>query len=112
MGGEKIAAPAPRSARDAKRKAEKGVGGHTYEAGSGGQASPFADTSGDEGVIEGEATFGVAAVVAELILQARVPNRRVKAPLYFAFDHCFSVRGVGTILTGTMLAGEVKVSRW
>lgn len=111
MGGEKIAAAAPRLARDTKRKGDKGGGGHAQEAVSRGKAGPSVDQRGEGGVIDGEAaSIGVAAVMTELILQARVPDRRVNAPLYFAFDHCFSVRGVGTILTGTMLAGEVKVS--
>lgn len=53
---------------------------------------------------------GVEAVAVELSRRARVPTRRAaSAPLYFAFDHCFSVRGQGTILTGTVLTGEVKV---
>ncbi len=56
-------------------------------------------------------TIGVAAVAEELSRRARVPRRRASgSPLYFAFDHCFSVRGQGTILTGTVLTGELKVS--
>ena len=55
-------------------------------------------------------TMGVDAVAVELSRRARIPDRRASAPLYFAFDHCFSVRGQGTILTGTVLTGEVKVS--
>ena len=54
--------------------------------------------------------MGVDGVVAELTRLAEVPERRVSAPLYFAFDHCFSVRGKGTILTGTVLTGVLKVS--
>lgn len=55
-------------------------------------------------------TMGVDEVVTELTRRARVPTREASASLYFAFDHCFSVRGQGTILTGTMLTGEVRVS--
>lgn len=55
-------------------------------------------------------TFRVEAVVAELTRRAKLPSRRTSAPLYFAFDHCFQVRGQGTVLTGTVLTGEVKVS--
>lgn len=53
--------------------------------------------------------MGIDAVAGEISRRARVPSRRAYAPLYFAFDHCFSVRGQGTILTGTVLTGEVKV---
>lgn len=59
---------------------------------------------------EEASTIGVDAVATELTRRARVPSRRASAPLYFAFDHCFSVRGQGTILTGTVLTGEVKAS--
>lgn len=31
-------------------------------------------------------------------------------PFRFAIDHCFSLRGQGTILTGTVLSGEIKVN--
>ncbi|CAN0199272.1 unnamed protein product [Ectocarpus sp. 8 AP-2014] len=55
--------------------------------------------------------MGIDAVAGELSRRARVPSRRASAPLYFAFDHCFSVRGQGTILTGTVLTGEVKVNQ-
>lgn len=68
------------------------------------------DPAMPEGRLENVATFSIANVVSELTRMARVPNRNTSAPFYFAFDHCFSVRGVGTILTGTVLTGEVKVS--
>jgi len=29
---------------------------------------------------------------------------------YFAFDHCFQVKGQGTVMTGTVLSGTVKVN--
>lgn len=38
-----------------------------------------------------------------------VPVRDPKAPFLFAVDHCFSIRGQGTICTGTVLQGQVKI---
>lgn len=112
MGGEKIAAAVSRPTKDPKRKAEKGRGGHGRDAITGGKSGRSADRESDGQMIDYEtASVGVAEVAAELTQRARLPDRRAKAPLYFAFDHCFSVRGVGTILTGTVLAGEVKVRR-
>ena len=32
-------------------------------------------------------------------------------PFRFAIDHCFSVRGQGTVLTGTVLSGKVSVNQ-
>jgi selenocysteine-specific elongation factor len=37
-------------------------------------------------------------------------NRDVKSPFVFAFDHCFSIKGSGTVLSGTVLQGTVKVN--
>ena len=44
----------------------------------------------------------------------RVEPRRYDdptVPLLFAVDHCFSIRGQGTILTGTVLQGQVAVGQ-
>ncbi|KAL7051645.1 hypothetical protein ACKWTF_004547 [Chironomus riparius] len=32
------------------------------------------------------------------------------APFLFAFDHCFSIKGSGTILSGTVLQGSIKIN--
>ena len=38
------------------------------------------------------------------------PIRYYERPFYLAVDHCFSIKGQGTILTGTVLAGSVNVN--
>ncbi|KAJ6629747.1 Selenocysteine-specific elongation factor, partial [Pseudolycoriella hygida] len=38
-----------------------------------------------------------------------IPMRDAQLPFLFAVDHCFSIRGQGTICTGTVLQGHVKV---
>eukprot|EP00698_Gefionella_okellyi_P019832 TRINITY_DN6144_c0_g1_i2.p1 TRINITY_DN6144_c0_g1~~TRINITY_DN6144_c0_g1_i2.p1 ORF type:complete len:333 (-),score=78.06 TRINITY_DN6144_c0_g1_i2:726-1724(-) len=40
----------------------------------------------------------------------RVPVRSDTGPFLFAVDHCFLVKGQGTVLTGTVLAGKVSVN--
>ena len=37
-------------------------------------------------------------------------ERDLSAPFLFAVDHCFSIRGQGTIMTGTVLQGTVNVN--
>lgn len=137
MGGEKAAASMPKSTRGSKK--ERGIRhGQEGGAGAGSKRDLGRDAKQivpvDGGVDEDSetpcfgrrrpvdaaelsttgreetSTMGVDAVAAELTRRARVPVRRASAPLYFAFDHCFSLRGVGTILTGTVLTGEVKAS--
>ncbi|CAM9397390.1 unnamed protein product, partial [Hapterophycus canaliculatus] len=137
VGGEKTAASTPRTAsrhtegRTKKRVvpasgSERGVaaGGSGHEEGapgvrrgSWGEAAEPPDKGGSAVPAkcreeEASAVVGVETVALELSRRARVPNRRSEsAPLYFAFDHCFSVRGQGTILTGTVLTGEIKVNQ-
>lgn len=35
--------------------------------------------------------------------------RRLDGPFAFSLDHCFAIRGQGTVMTGTVLSGRVKV---
>lgn len=39
-----------------------------------------------------------------------LPARDPSGPLVFSVDHCFSIRGQGTVMTGTILSGSVKVN--
>lgn len=36
--------------------------------------------------------------------------RDLKSPLIFAFDHCFAIKGAGSILSGTLIQGSIKVN--
>lgn len=40
----------------------------------------------------------------------KVPNRSATGPFLFAIDHCFPIKGQGTVMTGTCLAGSIKVN--
>ena len=40
----------------------------------------------------------------------RLPRRLTDGPLYLAVDHCFPIKGQGTVLTGTVLSGKVAVN--
>lgn len=47
----------------------------------------------------------------ELIKQkVQLPARDYSAPFYYAIDHCFSIKGHGTVLTGTVLSGTVNTN--
>jgi selenocysteine-specific elongation factor len=39
-----------------------------------------------------------------------LPRRSEGGPLYMAVDHCFPIKGQGTVLTGTVLSGAVGVN--
>ena len=39
-----------------------------------------------------------------------VPQRSPNGPFIFSVDHCFSIRGQGTVMTGTVLSGSIRVN--
>lgn len=42
--------------------------------------------------------------------QTRLPQRQYDEPFLFAVDHCFPIKGQGTVMTGTVLRGTVQVN--
>jgi len=55
---------------------------------------------------------GLNAVVEALLARTKPPSKAdLEAPLLFAVDHCFPIRGQGTVLTGTVLQGQLAVGQ-
>jgi len=56
-------------------------------------------------------TMNVKGLVDLLHAKIQPPNRDQieKSAFHFAIDHCFPIKGQGTVITGTCLAGSVKV---
>lgn len=48
--------------------------------------------------------------IGTLKSMAYIPERKLNAPFLFAVDHCFAIKGQGTICTGTVLQGSVKIN--
>lgn len=42
--------------------------------------------------------------------QTYIPKRNVSGPFIFSVDHCFSIRGQGTVMTGTVISGTASVN--
>jgi selenocysteine-specific elongation factor len=40
-----------------------------------------------------------------------IPARNIHSSFYFAIDHCFPIKGHGTVMTGTVLSGSVSVNQ-
>lgn len=40
-----------------------------------------------------------------------VPERNIKNPFLFAVDHCFNLKGKGTVCTGTVLEGNISTGQ-
>ncbi|XP_068599000.1 selenocysteine-specific elongation factor [Brachionichthys hirsutus] len=53
---------------------------------------------------------GVSELIELLKRWTRVPQRDPGGDLLMAVDHCFSIRGQGTVMTGTILQGSMAVN--
>ncbi|KAG8176428.1 hypothetical protein JTE90_008559 [Oedothorax gibbosus] len=53
--------------------------------------------------------IGMSALVDALKQHVFVPQRSDKGPLMFAVDHCFIIKGQGTVMTGTVIQGSVSI---
>lgn len=54
---------------------------------------------------------GIDELVIVLRARVRPMTRSTEGPFLFAVDHCFPIRGQGTVLTGTVLRGHVAVNQ-
>ncbi|EDQ87889.1 uncharacterized protein MONBRDRAFT_26933 [Monosiga brevicollis MX1] len=52
---------------------------------------------------------GIENLMDQLVQALPRPARQVDGPFQFAVDHCFPIKGQGTVLTGTITRGRVKV---
>lgn len=59
---------------------------------------------------EGVAPLGLDRLAATLVDFCPVPVRSSGGPFVFAVDHCFPIKGQGTVLTGTVLSGSVEAN--
>lgn len=59
---------------------------------------------------ETEEPQGVPELIELLKKQTYVPKRDPKGDLLMAVDHCFSIRGQGTVMTGTILQGSLAIN--
>lgn len=57
-----------------------------------------------------EETQGVPELIELLKRQTYLPQRDPAGDLLMAVDHCFSIRGQGTVMTGTILQGSLAIN--
>ncbi|KAF1319073.1 Translation elongation factor tu, partial [Globisporangium splendens] len=53
---------------------------------------------------------GISNLVETIRSHLYLPERDPMGPFSLAIDHCFAIQGNGTILTGTVLSGSIKVN--
>jgi len=79
-------------------------------AGGGGKmgaAAPLAPADGGGGKRQDASVGDLVALMRERVA---VPRRDAGGPFLFAVDHCFPIKGQGTVLTGTVLSGSCRVN--
>ncbi|XP_014097604.2 selenocysteine-specific elongation factor [Bactrocera oleae] len=54
--------------------------------------------------------INIEALLKGIISQIEYPNRNKEIPLVMYTDHCFSIKGQGTICTGTIVQGSIAVN--
>ena len=65
------------------------------------------NAGGGDGPSRGAVGFGV--LIEQLAKMVPASSRQSKGSFLFAVDHCFALRGQGTVLTGTVLSGSAQV---
>ena len=56
-------------------------------------------------------TLGLEALLESITESIDLPTRDgIDAPFFFSIDHCFPIKGKGTVVTGTVLSGSVKIN--
>lgn len=56
-------------------------------------------------------TYGIDNLIKVIEKSIRIPKRQVDDPFLYAIDHCFAIKGHGTVLTGTVLRGTCKINQ-
>ncbi|KAJ1639557.1 P-loop containing nucleoside triphosphate hydrolase protein [Pavlovales sp. CCMP2436] len=76
-------------------------------------ARPFVEGADDADLrnIATEAPVGIEVLIEAMRARVALPERSAEGALHFAIDHCFPIKGQGTVLTGTILSGSMAVNQ-
>ena len=55
-------------------------------------------------------SVGLSELIELLRSSCYRPNRNSQGTFIFSVDHCFSIRGHGTVMTGTVISGSVAIN--
>ena len=60
---------------------------------------------------DGASDSGLDVLVQTILETMQIPDRDrgLSKDFMFAIDHCFQIKGQGTVITGTVLAGQAKI---
>lgn len=104
VGGEKVAAVSSSSGTGGKETSD---GGNNEAGGGGGKSKKSGKGSNSNPSVE---TQGVDTLIEVIRSSIQMPKRNYDGPFYFSIDHCFPIKGHGTVLTGTILSGTIQLN--
>lgn len=55
-------------------------------------------------------TLGIEELMDRIAENVKIPQRSTSGRFLYAIDHCFPIKGHGTVITGTVLSGSVSVN--
>ena len=73
--------------------------------------SPIVPVSAAPSADSNNSPKGVEGLLATLLDYMVVPKRDSSGPFIFSVDHCFPIKGQGTVMTGTVISGKVAVNQ-
>ena len=53
---------------------------------------------------------GIASLIETLTKSVFIPKRDTSGNFLFSVDHCFPIKGQGTVMTGTVLQGKISIN--
>jgi selenocysteine-specific elongation factor len=53
---------------------------------------------------------GISNLIETLKQLVFIPKRDASGSFLFSVDHCFPIKGQGTVMTGTVLQGKISVN--
>ena len=72
--------------------------------------SVSAKVDGGEEKSNNSGSIGIENLIDKLKEMTFKPTRDPNGPFIFSVDHCFLIKGQGTVMTGTVLSGSVQVN--
>lgn len=59
---------------------------------------------------DGKDPIGLKLLLDTICNQISIPERNPNEKLILSVDHCFAIRGSGTVMTGTIIQGSIAVN--
>ncbi|KAL4495602.1 hypothetical protein ABPG72_014071 [Tetrahymena utriculariae] len=72
-----------------------------------GASVPMIPIAASQGAIDGQ-SLNIENLIDCLLSEIEIPQRQKDGPFFFLIDHCFPIKGKGSVVTGTVIQGQHK----